>query len=389
MLGPVGEGFRYAQVRLAPARLTHCMRWLGLARRALDTAIDRAGEREAFGSKLAELGMVQERIAQSVIDIETSRALIWQCAWALDQGQPARHESSVAKAHVGEAVGRIVDRALQICGSSACPATSPLARSTPRSGRFASTTGRPRPITGPSRGAPSAIASARGRTCGHDRRAAPHRRRRRHARTGGVVAARAADRPRAARGVPRRCRGGAGAPTAEPLGDGHSNVTYAIDRGDDPSCCGARRAVRWPRPRMTCSARRGCFTALARAGVRVSEIVAICDDDAVIGAPFYVMRRIDGHVLTTELPAAFSRPTDPGAIARQLVDGLVELHAVDIDATGVGEFGRRDGYLERQVRRFRGLLEGNAARPLPELHELADWLDADAAGRRRSLDRPR
>ncbi|UGS37231.1 acyl-CoA dehydrogenase family protein [Capillimicrobium parvum] len=128
VLGAVGEGFRYAQVRLAPARLTHCMRWLGLARRALDTAIDRAGEREAFGSKLAELGMVQERIAQSVIDVETSRALIWQCAWALDQGQPARHESSVAKAHVGEAVGRIVDRALQICGSLGVSGDSPLAR---------------------------------------------------------------------------------------------------------------------------------------------------------------------------------------------------------------------------------------------------------------------
>jgi len=128
VLGAVGEGFRYAQVRLAPARLTHCMRWLGLARRALDIAIDRASEREAFGSTLAELGMVQERIAQSVIDIETSRALIWQCAWALDQGRPARHESSVAKAHVAEAVGRVVDRSLQICGSLGVSGDVPLAR---------------------------------------------------------------------------------------------------------------------------------------------------------------------------------------------------------------------------------------------------------------------
>lgn len=128
VLGEVGEGFRYAQVRLAPARLTHCMRWLGIARRALDVACDRAIEREAFGQRLGDLGMVQERIAQSVIDIETSRMLIWRCAWALDRGEPARHESSVAKAHVAEAVGRVVDRAVQICGSLGVSGDLPLAR---------------------------------------------------------------------------------------------------------------------------------------------------------------------------------------------------------------------------------------------------------------------
>jgi acyl-CoA dehydrogenase len=128
VLGGVGEGFRCAQVRLAPARLTHCMRWLGLARRALDIAIDRASDREAFGQRLADLGMVQERIAQSVIDIEASRALIWRCAWTLDQGEPGRHESSVAKAFVAEAVGRVVDRALQVCGSLGVSGDLPLAR---------------------------------------------------------------------------------------------------------------------------------------------------------------------------------------------------------------------------------------------------------------------
>ncbi len=128
VLGEVGEGFRYAQVRLAPARLTHCMRWLGAARRALDIALDRANEREAFGQRLGELGMVQERIAQSVIEIEASRALIWRCAWALDRGEPARHESSVAKAYVAEVVGRVVDRSVQICGSLGVSGDRPLAR---------------------------------------------------------------------------------------------------------------------------------------------------------------------------------------------------------------------------------------------------------------------
>lgn len=130
VLAAVGEGFRYAQVRLASGRLTHCMRWLGIARRALDIAIDRAIEREAFGQRLADLGMVQERIALSEIEIETSRLLIWKCAWALDQGQRAGRESSIAKAYVAEAVGRVVDRALQICGSLGVSGDLPLARLT-------------------------------------------------------------------------------------------------------------------------------------------------------------------------------------------------------------------------------------------------------------------
>jgi acyl-CoA dehydrogenase len=130
VLGAAGKGFEYAQVRLAPARLTHCERWLGAARRAHDIALDRAAEREAFGGKLGELGMVQRYLAESELDIETSRALIWRCAWALDQGAPARHESSLAKAHVAEAVGRIVDRSVQICGALGVSGDGPLARLT-------------------------------------------------------------------------------------------------------------------------------------------------------------------------------------------------------------------------------------------------------------------
>jgi acyl-CoA dehydrogenase len=128
VLGEVGEGFRYAQVRLAPARLTHCERWLGSARRALDVALDRANQREAFGQKLGEMGMVQQKIAESVIDIETSRAMIWRCAWALDNGEHGRHESSLAKAHVAEAVNRVVDRSIQICGALGISGDAPLAR---------------------------------------------------------------------------------------------------------------------------------------------------------------------------------------------------------------------------------------------------------------------
>jgi acyl-CoA dehydrogenase len=128
VLGAVGEGFKYAQVRLAPARLTHCERWLGAARRAHDFALDYVAGREAFGQSLGELGMVQEKLARSLIDIETSRLAIWRCAWALDRGEPAKHESSVAKAYVAEAVNRVVDNAVQVCGGTGVSGDGPLAR---------------------------------------------------------------------------------------------------------------------------------------------------------------------------------------------------------------------------------------------------------------------
>lgn len=117
VLGEVGRGFRYAQVRLGPARMTHCMRWLGIARRAQDIAVARAVEREAFGSKLADLGMVQAMIADNEIDIAASRGLLLRACWELDQGESAAESTSVAKTFTSEAVWRVVDRSLQICGS--------------------------------------------------------------------------------------------------------------------------------------------------------------------------------------------------------------------------------------------------------------------------------
>jgi len=117
VLGAVDKGFEYAQVRLAPARLTHCMRWLGLARHAQEIAVSRAADRRLFGSRLGDLGMVQAMVADSEIDIAASRLLIWQACAELDRGHTAAQSSSIAKTFVAEAVGRIVDRSLQICGA--------------------------------------------------------------------------------------------------------------------------------------------------------------------------------------------------------------------------------------------------------------------------------
>lgn len=128
VLGTPGEGFRYAQVRLGPARLTHCMRWLGLARRAQDIVLDRTNEREIFGHHISELGIAQEMLAQSVIDIETSDAIITKTAALLETDPKAGSAlSSIAKVHCSEAIFRVIDRAIQLCGGDGVTDNLPLA----------------------------------------------------------------------------------------------------------------------------------------------------------------------------------------------------------------------------------------------------------------------
>lgn len=116
ILGEIGKGFQYAQVRLAPARLTHCMRWLGSAIRAHDTATDYARHRQSFGKRLGDHQGVSFMLADNALDIHTSRLSIWHCAWLLDQGDKASTASSMAKVICSEAIFRVVDRSMQILG---------------------------------------------------------------------------------------------------------------------------------------------------------------------------------------------------------------------------------------------------------------------------------
>jgi acyl-CoA dehydrogenase len=126
VLGKVGDGFRMAQVRLTPARLTHCMRWLGVAQRSLEIAVGRASTREAFGKKLAEHQAVQWMIADSEIELHASRLMVMQAAWKHERGDDIRHESSICKVFVAEAVNRVIDRAIQICGALGISTDTPL-----------------------------------------------------------------------------------------------------------------------------------------------------------------------------------------------------------------------------------------------------------------------
>jgi acyl-CoA dehydrogenase len=126
VLGEPDFGFDYAQSRLVPARLTHCMRWLGIARRSLEIAADHAVRRTGGGKSLGEHQMVQAMLADSQIELDAARLMIWRACWELDQGRPARGESSAAKVLVAETVHRVVDRAIQVCGALGISEDLPL-----------------------------------------------------------------------------------------------------------------------------------------------------------------------------------------------------------------------------------------------------------------------
>ena len=128
VLGEVDEGFRYAQVRLGPARLTHVMRWLGAAQRAHETAVEYVSERSAFGRPLARQGMVELMIADNEIDLAATRSLLLTACRALDAGGNGREESSLAKVFGAEALHRVADRSVQMCGGAGVSADLPVAR---------------------------------------------------------------------------------------------------------------------------------------------------------------------------------------------------------------------------------------------------------------------
>ena len=118
MLGDAGEGFKYAQIRLAPARLTHCMRWLGLAHRAQEVATDYACRRDAFGKKLIDHEGVGFMLAQNRIDLQACELMIDWCAGVLDTGELGTTESSMAKTFVAETLFQIADRCVQAMGGT-------------------------------------------------------------------------------------------------------------------------------------------------------------------------------------------------------------------------------------------------------------------------------
>jgi aminoglycoside phosphotransferase (APT) family kinase protein len=169
---------------------------------------------------------------------------------------------------------------------------------------------------------------------------------------------------------------GGGAIEAAEIGEGHSNITYSIERGGERFVL--RRPPRPPLPPSAHDVLREAklLRALEATDVRTPTVLAICDDESVLGVPFYVMKYEDGIVMTGAVAPALDDPEGRAQVARELIDALAEVHAADWRGAGLEWFGKPTGYLDRQLRRFNGLWEHNKTRELPLVQKVGEWLAA-------------
>ena len=172
---------------------------------------------------------------------------------------------------------------------------------------------------------------------------------------------------------------GTGDVRARRIGEGGgSNFTFLLERDDDVFVL--RRPPRPPLPPSAHDVVREARLQLAlrEAGfARLPTIVAVGEDEGVLGVPFYVMTYLDGVVVTDELPPGLESEPARRALLEDLVDALVEIHAADVKAPGLAAFARPGSYNERQVRRFTQLWEINRTRGIPQVDEVAEWLAAN------------
>ena len=158
------------------------------------------------------------------------------------------------------------------------------------------------------------------------------------------------------------------------IGDGQSNVTYRIHRGREVFVL--RRGPRPPLPKSTHDmVREARIQQLVRKqGVPVPEILAVCEDESVLGVPFYIMSFLTGTIITDTIPAHLGSMRQRKATSAAVVDTLIQLHQVDVSTGELATYGRPDGYLRRQVERFSGLWDVNTTRVLPDVAEIGGWL---------------
>jgi aminoglycoside phosphotransferase (APT) family kinase protein len=168
---------------------------------------------------------------------------------------------------------------------------------------------------------------------------------------------------------------GEGPVTATAIGGGESNLTYLLERGTTRVVL--RRPPPPPLPPSAHDVVREARTqlALAPAGVRVPQVLAVCEDESILGVPFFVMAELEGAVISDELPAAIDLPKERRRLSQEFVDGLVQLHSIDWERYDV-RIGKPTGYLERQLRLWGKLWEINATREVPACAVVGERLQA-------------
>jgi aminoglycoside phosphotransferase (APT) family kinase protein/alkylation response protein AidB-like acyl-CoA dehydrogenase len=375
LLGPENMGFVLAQDRLGPGRIHHCMRWLGISQRALDELIYRALTREiAEGQRLADQQIVQTWIAESAAEIRAARALVLQAAEHAEREgfKAARDDIGMIKYLTAQAMERVLDRAIQAHGALGVTDDTILAFLY-RHERAA------RIYDGPDEVHKLAVArsllkqhaarmegghSSRGGSTGPRDEAAPPR------------AGEELDAAKLQEWLARQNPELTGPLHITQFPGGFSNLTYLVRQGErewvlrrPPFGTKAKTAHDMGREFRVLSALRRVFPYSPKP-------VLSCEDESVMGSPFYVMERIQGTIIRRDLPAGLTlSPGDARTLCENLLDVQVALHRVDVQAAGLADFGKPEGYVRRQVEGWSERYRKARTQDVPDAESLMKWLE--------------
>lgn len=365
----VGDGLKVTQIRLGVARLTHCMRWLGMARRSVEIALDYVRERQSFGSTLAKHEGVQWLLGEAVMAIDIGRLLTMRAAWKLDQGDFARPEVSMAKIHVSETLHKAVDTALQLQGARGYSKDTPVEWMY----RYAR---QARLVDGASEIHKMVLAEnalKRGADFWHWGVEQPA-----HDPTSAVRAGFELDTSRLSDYLHQHVPGFAGQLTVRQFKGGQSNPTYLL-RTPERSYVLRRKPAGQLLPSAHAVDREYRIMKALRqhSDVPVPEVLSLCADESVIGTPFYVMAHVRGRMFWDT-----SFPEIPASERKHYFDAmntaLASLHTVDHVAAGLSDYGKPGNYFARQIGRWsqQYLADAEAGR-VGDMDRVIDWLNAN------------
>jgi acyl-CoA dehydrogenase len=382
-LGGEGAGFLIAQDRLGPGRIHHCMRWIGICERAFDLMCQRAVSRKIDGEEtLGTKQIIQAWIAESRAKINASRLMVLSAAWKIDNlgFKAAQEEISVIKFFVADVMMEVVDRAIQVHGGLGITDDTPLASyyAHERGARIYDGPDEVHKVSAARRilrkyqaaASGSGSAGAGGGGNGGRRDLVDTAR--------PVRAGEELDLARLEPYLRQVFPGSNGHVEVEQFPGGHSNLTYLIRLGG--------REVVLRRPPFGSKVKSAhdmgrevrVLSKLAPVYPRAPRVLSFCEDEQVLGAKFYLMERIPGVIVRRKLPPGFT--LDPATVRRlseSIVDTLAELHGLDYQKIGLGDFGNPQGYAERQVSGWTKRYKDSQTDDVPDMETVAAWLAAN------------